>query len=259
LHYRADPEKRSEEYKAKIKAGIPFKTYMMEYELSWEKFSGLPVFSDFNERIHSVKDVIMPWFGLPLLLGFDFGLTPACVVAQLQAQTFCVLKEFVALNMGIEKFLEIIIPELRTLYPGWGNLKKDFLTFIDPAGFAKKDTDERTCALFLEDAGLSPSPGGITWAERKSSVEKYLTRVYQGNPAFQISAIGCPVLLKGFKGGYQYAEGQDRLETLKVRALKNEFSHPHDALQMITTRIREIQKQLMRSIPKPQYSFQSKA
>lgn len=258
LHYTADPDKRSEDYKEGIKKGMPYKQYMMEYELSWEKFAGLPVFPDFNEQLHGSKERLRPWFGLPLLIGFDFGLTPACVIAQMQVHTLCILKEFVAVNMGIERFLSLVIPQLRMSFPQWSDLKRDYMCFVDPAGFAKKDTDEKTCAMFLADpqiAGFVPSPGGITWTERKESVNKFLTRIYQGKPCFQVNVSECPVLVRGFNGGYQYAEGQDKLETLKVRPLKNEYSHVHDSLQMITTKILEIQKKMMRTIPGPKYGF----
>lgn len=256
LHYTADPAKRSPEYKASIKEGIPYKDYMMEYELSWEKFAGLPVFTDFSKQIHAVPERLYPWFGLPLLIGFDFGLTPAAVVCQLQVNQLVLLKEFVAINMGIDRFLDLVTPELRTLYPGWSDFKKDFLCFIDPAGFAKKDTDMRTCAMSLDDAGFSPMPGAIAWAERKKSVEKFLTNIYGGLPAFKMSEYDCPIMLRGFEGGYQYDEGEDKLEKSgKVRPLKNEFSHPHDALQMVTSMVTKIQIKQKKACPPPSYSF----
>ena len=54
-----------------------------------------------------------------------------------------------------------------------------------------------------------------------------------GEPGLLLSP-HCRVLRKGFAGGYHYARvrmsGDDRYHD---RADKNEFSHPHDALQYV--------------------------
>jgi hypothetical protein len=256
LHYSADPDKRSDEYKASIRSGMTYKDYMMEYELSWEKFMGLPVYPDFSKRIHGARERIYPWLGLPLLIGFDFGLTPAAVICQQQQETFCILKEFVAVNMGIDRFLQLIVPQIRILFPRWANFKKDFLCFMDPAGFARKDTDERTCAMALDEAGFNPSAGPISFTERKKGVEHFLISMAAGKPKLQINTQDCPVLVRGFEGGYQFAEGQDKLETReKVRPLKNEYSHPHDALQYVAAEIIKLNHKSTKTLPKLKYGF----
>ncbi len=154
------------------------------------------------------------------------------------------------------------MPQIRLRFPRWSDLKKDWLCFIDPAGFKRSETDERTCGMYLADrdlAGFDPKPGAITWAERKKSVEHFLIRSYGGQPSFLISELDCPITQRGFEGGYQYAEGEDKLEkSEKVRPLKNEFSHPHDALQMIAGQIIKIQNRITKEIPIPGYSFAQK-
>ena len=65
------------------------------------------------------------------------------------------------------------------------------------------------------------------------------------------------MLVRGFKGGYMYPDKAGEVEPMKLRPIKNEFSHPHDALQYVAGAVK---KKLNRphtiNIPLPQYSFQ---
>ena len=73
----------------------------MEYEKTWETYEGRPVYEDFNETLHVTQSKPRFALGLPLLLGWDSsGLTPACVMAQLQGETLVVFKEVVGQGLG---------------------------------------------------------------------------------------------------------------------------------------------------------------
>lgn len=255
IHYRADPAKRSEEFKAEKKASLPYRQYLLEYELHWESFSGLPVYGDtWNNEAHILKEKFTPHLGLPLLIGFDFGLTPAAIICQKVNTRLFAFKEFVAVNMGFSRFLPLIMQELALLYPPWRDYAKDWIAFIDPSGAFRKDTDEGTCAKILDEKGFKKIvPGPIAFEERRKSVETFLMKMEGGKPCFQISEEGCPMLLKGFRGGYMFPDGQDEIEPTKLRPLKNEFSHPHDALQMITAEILKMTRKMQVNIPKPSY------
>ena len=84
LHYTANPAKRSEEFRKGLKAGLPIRKYRMEYERSWETHEGKPVYEDFNPELHFTAKPIYIEPTLPLILGWDFGLTPACALVQLE-------------------------------------------------------------------------------------------------------------------------------------------------------------------------------
>src|ERR1017187_4847752 len=76
LHYSADPEKRGDSSQIQnIKESMPIRLFKQEYELEWDSFEGLSVFADWDINFHGVKSHISPELGLPLLLGFDWGLT----------------------------------------------------------------------------------------------------------------------------------------------------------------------------------------
>lgn len=256
-HYTADPDKRSEEYRKEKESSLSRRRYLMEYELRWESFSGLPVFGDtWNERVHSTKEELEPEIGLPLLIGFDFGLTPACLIAQLCGPQLRGLRELVAVNMGADRFATLVLRELALHYAPWSDLKRDVFALIDPSGMFRKDTDEGTCAKILDERGFKNiMPGAIAFEERRTSVEKYLTQMSGGEPNFLVSAKHCPMLVKGFNGGYQFKEGQDEIESSKLDPLKNEFSHIHDALQMITSRVGHLNRSVRANVPIPRYTW----
>lgn len=260
-HYTADPDKRSEEFRQDKKNSLPLRKFLMEYEIHWESFSGLPVFGDtWNNKVHLVQKEIKPELGLPILIGWDWGLTPAAVIAQLSGSRLMVMREFVASNMGAARFIPLVIRQLKLLYPLWATLSKDYLNFIDPSGAFRKDTDESTCKDFLYENGFREIiPGAIPFQERQSSVESFLTQMQGGEACFQISAAHCPILIKGFQGGYQFKEGQDEIEPNKLEPEKNNYSHPHDALQMITSRIGKITRSGRANVPVPSYSWSQSA
>jgi hypothetical protein len=260
-HYTADKNKRSEEFKKDKKSSLPLRKYMMEYEIHWESFSGLPVFGDtWNEKTHAIRGELEPHLGLPLLIGFDFGLTPAALIAQMRGTKLYCMREFVAVNMGAERFSTILIKELALLYPQWLDLRKDYVCFIDPSGEFRKDTDEGTCAKILDAKNFKKIiPGAIPFEERRTSVENFLTGMEGGEPRFQVSAANCPMLIKGFNGAYHFKEGQDEIEPNKLRPVKNEVSHIHDALQMICSKILKMSLRSRANIPSPSYIWNQDA
>lgn len=258
LHYTADPEKCSEEWLEKAKSGMPRRKWEQEYELRWQTFEGLPVYGDWNRKLHLGKD-LQAHAGLPLLIGFDFGLTCAAVIAQLQQDQLVILKEYTSINTGAERFTDYLIGELRTHFPTWSNRRKDFFCFIDPAGTFRKDTDEGTCAMILDKKGFNPRPGPVAFEARKGAVEYYLTKMTKNGPCFLVDEIECPMIVKGFDGGYHYPEKALDVEAKILSPVKNMYSHPHDALQYICAGIREINLRLRRQVPpSPSYSWQKR-
>jgi hypothetical protein len=256
LHYQADPQKRDPAYIKEIKESMPARRFRQEYELQWETFEGLSVFADWDIEVHGTKSTILPHVGLPLLLGFDFGLTPACLVAQLQEETLCCLKEFTALNMGAERFMQWVIPQLHILFPRWLDHQRDFLVFIDPSGQFRKDTDEGTCAGVIDNCGFKNIiPGPVSWEERKNSVDSFLTRRTKTGPCFRVSLPNCPILVRGFQGGYRYDDRVLEVEPNKLRPKKDVHSHIMDALQMVTARILTSKPSVLGDIPMLSYSL----
>lgn len=255
LHYTADPEKRSDEYRDSIKNSLPLTEYLREYELHWDTFQGMPVYPEFS-KVHILEEKPEPQPGLPMLLGFDFGLTPAAVVGQLQEDVLVIFDEFVEINMGADRFSDKVMRELRLRYPTFSDFKKNWLTYIDPSGVFRKDTDETTCAQILNSKGFRCIPGPVTWEERRHGVLHWLQRLSgNGTPCFQIYGRNCSMLVKGFEGGYRFTEKAAEVEPNRLRPIKDQFSHPHDALQYLCSGVKSLQRKVSKAIPRPYYSI----
>jgi hypothetical protein len=254
IHYTADPAKRDPEFKKRVRASLPVRDYLREYEINWETWEGLPVYADWSTEINGNTETLHPHLGLPLLRGWDFGLTPAAVICQVQGDRLIVLKEFTEFNMGIERFSENVLLACAQLYPLWSDKKRDWIDFIDPAGFARSETDEKSCAQILTSKGITCHTGAITWTTRREAVEFFMTRRNSDGPCLEVSLPSCPMLVRGFKGGYQYPEESENKGANELKPEKNEFSHVHDALQMVASGVRSKKKPTGVSIPIPSYA-----
>ncbi len=186
-----------------------------------ELIPGNRVYPEYDDAVHAVSAPLAPVSPSRLILGWDFGLAPACVVTQpLPEGRLLVLAELAGTSMGIRRFARTtVVPYLQTRYPG-----HSFASIGDPAGTARAQTDERTCMEELGKAGLPTHPARTNaFAARREAVASFLSRTAHGIPAFLLDP-SCTGLRQGFLGGYRFAEHSDRPE-------KNTYSHLHDALQ----------------------------
>lgn len=257
LHYTADPLKRAPSYKESVKNSMPIMEYLREYELHWDTFEGFPVFPEFS-KLHVMYQEPGAVPGIPMLIGFDFGLTPACVIGQMQEDQLVIFEEIVEVNMGATRFYEKVASHIKMYYPAFSDLRKNWLCFVDPAGFQRSQSDESTCVQALcgpDGRGFIPRPGPIAWEERRKNVVQMLQKMTKSGPCFQLSARGCPTILKGFEGGYRFSEKAADIEPGKLRPVKDAFSHPHDALQYLVSGIKDATATLRRSPPRPSYSI----
>lgn len=257
LHYTADPEKRSEEFRTSIKNAMPLVEYLREYELHWDTFAGFPVYPEFS-KLHLTNEEPHPQPGLPMLVGIDFGLTPAAIIAQYQEDRLVVFEELVEVNMGSDRFAQKLATLIRMKYRTHTDLKKNWLCFIDPAGLAKNQKDETACAQSLHNVGFTTTPGPILWEQRRKGVVHFLKTMTAAGPALQVFGRDCPMLVKGFEGGYHYAEKAVEIEPGTVRPLKNAYSHPHDAFQYLACGVSDVVARLKRQVPVPKYSINDK-
>lgn len=258
LHYTANPAKRGDSFKEAIKSSMPIRDYLMEYEKNWQTFEGLPVFPDFRKDTHVTSVEMFPEMGLPLLLGWDFGLTPACIVGQLVGNQLRIFREYVAQNKPISLFCPEVLGSLRQLYPEWTRLDTEFINFIDPAGFQKSQVDARTCAEVMRNCGLKIiQPGPIGWEDRRKAVEHYLFHIDRDGAGLKIYERACPTLVEGLTGGYRYPDSASDIEPTQLRPLKDHYSHPNDAFQYLAGgAVRKLTHKRV-DIPIPYYSFNS--
>jgi hypothetical protein len=188
---------------------------------------GKAIYPEWNDDIHCKS--VSPIPGLPILLGFDYGLTPACVICQVSPRgQLHVLAELFAKDMGIRQFTrDVVKPFLAMNFHGYS-----IQACGDPAGMARSDTDEKTCFMELAEEGIACVPASTnSFVGRREAVAKYLTRLVDGRPALVVDP-GCDMIRRGFNGRYQFRRLQVvGAERFKDVPDKNEFSHLHDALQ----------------------------
>jgi hypothetical protein len=194
--------------------------------------SGKRVYPEFNYDVHSVPKIEAIQGG-PLYLGFDFGLTPACVVVQISARgQVKVLKEYVAEDIGIKTFaMNVVIPQLAIDFP---YCKISDWAEGDPAGAKGDDIrEDLSCIGELCSLGIPTRPATTNDPDvRINAVRYFLNLMIDGQPAIVVSREGCPILVKGFMSGYHFKRmsisGDARYQD---KPNKNKYSHPHDALQ----------------------------
>lgn len=182
---------------------------------------GKQVYPEYDDERHVASEPLGAVAGTELVLGWDFGLTPACVITQpLPGGRLLVLNELAETSMGIRRFARsTVVPFLRSHYPDHA-----FTSVGDPAGTARAQTDERTCMEELAKAGIPTRPARTNaFVARREAVASFLTGGHDDAPAFLLDG-SCAILRRGFLGGYCFAENSDRPE-------KNSYSHLHDALQ----------------------------
>ena len=192
---------------------------------------GKKVYPEYNDDIHSVARITAIQ-GDPIHLGWDFGLTPACVVSQISPRgQLRILKEYIAEDMGIRTFAKnVVLPSLALDFP----YNKIGVSRADPSGTAG-DTimEELSCIGELCSLGIDTAPARSNDLEpRIGSVRYFLNTMIDGQPGFLISREGCPQLRRGFTKDYCFkrvsVSGEERYREIPH---KNFSSHCHDALQ----------------------------
>ena len=196
--------------------------------------AGQPVYADYEDRRH-VAPVDLEWLpGMPLLIGVDGGGSPAGVFAQRTHRgVWRVLDELTTEHgTGAVRFGKLLRQRLHDRFPHAATI----MAYADPACFygADRDAEEKNWAeLVAATAGIviRPAPSNDP-ATRWDAVRRPLTESVDGGPCFQLSP-RCTSLRVGFNSGYRFRKRNVSDVRFDERADKNEFSHPHDALQYV--------------------------
>ena len=194
---------------------------------------GKLVYPEFNSDLHSVDD-IEALQGEPLYLSYDFGLTPACIVAQVSPRgQLRLLKEFIGIDIGLRSFTEsVVIPGIQKTFP----YCKIESCVADPSGNSRDQIlDEMSCISELNSLGIKTEAARTNDLDpRIASVRYFLNKMIDGKPALILSKKGCPVLYNAFVKEYVYKRlavaGEERY---KEKPDKNMASHISDATQYL--------------------------
>jgi hypothetical protein len=188
--------------------------------------SGRSVYEEYNDDIHCRP--VEPIRGLPLLVGHDYGRTPAAIFCQItKSGQFRVIDEVVAEGMGVRVFArDLLKPHIAQFY-------KDFQIVVigDPAGVDKRDTEESTCFSILAEEGFAAVPA-ITneLTARIEALSDYMNKMHGGEPCFLVDP-RAKMFRKGLNGGYCYDRIQVSGDRYRDVPAKNKYSHPVEAGQ----------------------------
>lgn len=200
-----------------------------------------PVYPQYNDDLHAVDDIAIDKKE-GIYIGWDFGLTPACLIVQyVNGQIRCI-KEFVTERSYVRELAtEIVKPWLNSFCTGLPIIA----SLGDPSGVSGKETDGDNCINILNDIGICTIPARTNVIEtRIDSVADSLNKLFNGRPSLVVSkhaTKGCPSLVKGFRGSYHYQRvqviGQDKFKDIPNKI--HPFSDIHDCLQYICMQIHQ--------------------
>lgn len=198
--------------------------------------TGKVVFPEFREDLHVLKaDTPIPT-GIPLILGFDFGRTPVCIIAVANTGgRVIIVDEVVGEDMSIETlYLEHVASVLKSarysrswIENAWG----------DPAGEAEAQSVDLSPYDILVDNGVPiENPGSNKIGVRIEAVRQMLNRIASdGKPMLQITA-NCRYTIEAFKNDYIYESVRGKNDVVRdvpTKSHVNWVSDLMDAVQYI--------------------------
>lgn len=210
--------------------------------------SGKPVYPRYSDRIHCAKEHFLPIEGIPICLGWDFGLTPACIIGQItDTAQVRIIAELTTDDMHVREFArDVVKPYLQKHFSKF----KIGFSLADPAGNNRGEGEGKSSIGILNDAYVDNEDGDVIQplnmgfttdgaptndpTKRQDAVNAFLIKLAGGEPGF-IMDKRCKVLRKGFQGGYCYKRVQAGGVEDRYREVPNKdhHSHPHDGLQYL--------------------------
>lgn len=205
------------------------RTYVMcEYGKSK---GGKPVHPMYNPAMHVAKQVLVPNPANLLVIGCDFGLTPAMVLKQQDAFGRVLAFDSIAtFGMGIERAIETrLLPLLRQKYTGF-----EIMVTGDPSGSTGAQSDETSCFdIFRRYKRRGLDKVRPSWSNnpvhRQGATDHFLAMlVDRGMPAYQICpGEGTLDLRRALGGNYMFKKYKDGRPSSEVE--KNAASHTGEA------------------------------
>ena len=193
--------------------------------------TGKPCYPEYNDQLHCQE--IEPIPGIKIVIGIDFGLTPAALFGQHTPEgQWRVYSEVCGEDMNLYQLAEAIRQHVSEHYRGF---KIGKITG-DPAGDNRSPSDKQSRTSFQILAAekvfavAAPDPTNDI-VRRLASVQKPLARLINGQPGFLISP-KAGITRRGMAGGYAYkrvkVSGDEKFQD---KPDKNRYSHPCDAMQ----------------------------
>jgi len=191
---------------------------------------GKPVHPEFIDSLHVTSEPIPYDPDIPIILGIDFGRTPAAAICQRLPQwgRFVCIDEFVSDDMSQAVFGPELRRYLNAHYPG-----AKVRGWSDPAGEAKGQATEDMPRRILVASGIpcQPAPSNSPTLRRAAVANPLMRICGDGLPGFLVSP-KAKLIRKGLAGGFCFRRmkvaGDERYTD---EPDKNMYSHPVEALE----------------------------
>ena len=187
---------------------------------------GRPVWPEFDDGT-MVDENLEAEPGNAIVIGLDFGLTPAaCIGQRSETGRWHILHEVVAFDMGLERFCQQLLYECNRRWP-----KHELVIFGDPAGVQRDQIFETTAYAHLRSVGLNATPAPTNdFKSRREAGAAPMMRLVGGRPGLLVHR-QCTLTRKALAGGYHFKRVPDVRGTELYRDVpyKNNHSHIGDA------------------------------
>ncbi len=191
---------------------------------------GSQVAAGFNPAAHVSKDALRPIAGEPLLLGQDFGHTPATIIGQSYRGFVRVYAALACDHGGVRQHFDASVIPWLAKYAPWALRDRSMIAGVyDPAGNTEdeSDTDQSPIRTIEKMLGGYWSEGGVSWESRKGPMLALFNRAIAGEAALRLCPVGCAALIQALKGRWYYP--LDRLGGV-MRDIPKKPNHPWEDL-----------------------------
>ena len=192
---------------------------------------GKPVYPQYQDDIHVAELTLKYVPSEDLVVGLDFGLTPAaCFLQRSRLGQWKAIDELVTEDTSTVEFAKMLSYKLQTDFRGCGESVE---IWGDPAGDIRAETDKETPYDVLRAAGIEAHPvyTNDTVLRRESMIAQLTRLAMNGEAGFVISP-KCRTLRKGMAGGFKYRRvqitGEERFHD---KPDKNHYSHICEAAE----------------------------
>jgi hypothetical protein len=139
---------------------------------------------------------------LPVIVGQDWGLTPAGLWFQMQPDgRIFILRETPAFDIGTKRYLQrYLIPMHKTTFP-----LNPIVIIGDPSGVRRADSDEGTCFKMCRDVGYVAKPAATNNPEVRIKAFDDLFSTYPDGEPMVLIDPSCKNFIHAMSSGYRYA------------------------------------------------------
>jgi hypothetical protein len=187
---------------------------------------GVSVTPEWNDKIHLATG-LSPIRGGGLVLCWDFGLTPTCIVTQVTPmRDWLILYALVGEGIGVEELItQEVRPLLNSRYRGL-----PFKHIGDPNGrMREQSSSQRSAVLTLrKELGGTFRAGPVSFTDRREPLRAMLARQRGGRGIVQVDRINAKPVWLALRGGWHFHLSRSGVPG--TEPLKNMASHPGDAM-----------------------------